>query len=365
MKKIFRLRIWMGMTYSAWRRILAEEEVTIEPRYMLTAFLITWRSILNSAYALLENALYRKRIAKTRIEEEPVFIIGHWRSGTTLLHELLTLDERFTFPTTYQCFVPAHFLLTERIAGPLVGFFMPKTRPMDSVSLRYDKPQEDEFALCNLGVVSPYRGFILPRTLRRAARYQYLENLSSPERERWKQTFLYFLKKVTFRRKKRIVLKSPPHSFRIRVLVDMFPDARFIHIRRDPYTVYSSTKHFLISFLRDQGLQPPDESEIREFVLENYVALQRRIEKDRGVIPAKRLSELTYEELTAEPVLVLEQVYKELELGGFDMMRAKIAAFCEAHQRYRTSAYQLGDTEREVVTRAWARWIKAHGYTMQ
>ena len=47
-------------------------------------------------------------------------IIGHWRSGTTMLHELLILDPRHTFPNTYQCFEPLHFLWTE--------WFVPRTR---------------------------------------------------------------------------------------------------------------------------------------------------------------------------------------------------------------------------------------------
>ena len=45
----------------------------------------------------------------------PVFVIGHWRAGTTLLHELLVRDPRHTYPNTYDCFGPNHFLL--RLGG--------------------------------------------------------------------------------------------------------------------------------------------------------------------------------------------------------------------------------------------------------
>ena len=33
---------------------------------------------------------------------------------------------------------------------------------------------------------------------------------------------------------KRIVLKSPAHTARVRVLLELFPKARFVHIIRDP-----------------------------------------------------------------------------------------------------------------------------------
>jgi hypothetical protein len=44
----------------------------------------------------LQQWIYGAKIAKTQIKDAPIFIIGHWRSGTTLLHELMVLDERYT-----------------------------------------------------------------------------------------------------------------------------------------------------------------------------------------------------------------------------------------------------------------------------
>ena len=93
--------------------------------------------------------LLGRRIAQQPIKDAPIFIIGHWRSGTTLLHELMSLDERFTFPTTYECFVPNHFLISAWFDAWL-KCLLPKQRPMDNMALGWDRPQEDEFALCNM-----------------------------------------------------------------------------------------------------------------------------------------------------------------------------------------------------------------------
>ena len=75
------------------------------------------------------------RNAYQEIPHAPLFIIGHWRSGTTFLHELMYLDKRFVSPTTYQCFAPHHCLLTEGLMNALGGWLMPKQRPMDNILL--------------------------------------------------------------------------------------------------------------------------------------------------------------------------------------------------------------------------------------
>ena len=81
----------------------------------------------------------------------PIFILGHWRTGTTLLHEFMIRDERFGYPTTYECMDPNHFLLTEGLFTRWLNFLVPTHRPMDNMKAGFDRPQEDEFALCMLG----------------------------------------------------------------------------------------------------------------------------------------------------------------------------------------------------------------------
>ena len=82
--------------------------------------------------------------------------------GTTLLHELLIRDPRHAFPTTYECLVPHHFLMTESWLPKLLWWMMPSRRPMDNMPAGWDRPQEDEFALCLLGQPSPYERIAFP-----------------------------------------------------------------------------------------------------------------------------------------------------------------------------------------------------------
>src|SRR4030095_4005713 len=137
----------------------------------------------------LQELICGRRVRETEITYAPLFIIGHWRSGTTLLHELLTLDQRHTYPTTYECFFPNHFLLTEWYFTRLFRFAVPSRRPMDNMSMSWDRPQEDAFGLCNLGQPSPYLTIAFPNCRPQYPAYFDLEDVPPEALHRWKQCF--------------------------------------------------------------------------------------------------------------------------------------------------------------------------------
>ena len=85
------------------------------------AIIVTLVSLMNSLFWLMQSALYGRKIAATDIEEDPIFVIGHWRSGTTLLHELLILDPRHTYPDTFACFAPNHFSGVRMVVSAVVA----------------------------------------------------------------------------------------------------------------------------------------------------------------------------------------------------------------------------------------------------
>src|SRR5260370_121735 len=155
-------RFWEGCNFGAWMRLLARNGFAVQWRYAYIAVIVTVVSIFHTVLRWVQLALYGRRIKRTQIRAAPIFIIGHWRTGTTLLHELLILDERHNYPNTYQCLAPHHFLLTEKLFTRLFRFLLPSRRPMDNMAAGWDRPQEDEFALCMLGAPSPYLTIAFP-----------------------------------------------------------------------------------------------------------------------------------------------------------------------------------------------------------
>ena len=355
-------RIWMGCSAPALLRLLGDHGWRVAPRdWPIVAFDLA-ASCYNSAAGGLERLLFGRAAERTQIRNAPLFIIGHWRSGTTLLHELLIQDERHTFSSNYDCVSPNHFLITEWFATRVFGFMLPKQRAMDSMPLGWDRPQEDEFALVNLGLPSPYASIAFPNEPRRNLEYYDLESLSPADRERWKAGFMHFLKRLTFRTPKRMVLKSPPHTFRIRVLLEMFPDARFVHIVRDPYVLFSSTVHLWKSIYLTQGLQKPNFAGLEEQVFDTFTRMQQQLEATRSLVPDHRFHELRYEDLVAAPVDEMRKLYDGLDLGEFEAVLPAIERYLEGTKGYRTNRYELDPALEAEITRRWSEPIRRYGY---
>src|SRR6478609_6043903 len=80
-------RFWHGMRASTWYRLIFRNGLRISPTRWPMAFAISLVSFFNSAARPFQEWWFRRLISITQIKEGPIFIIGHWRSGTTLLHE--------------------------------------------------------------------------------------------------------------------------------------------------------------------------------------------------------------------------------------------------------------------------------------
>jgi len=355
-------RFWDGMNVSAWCRVLSGHWFAIHPRRIGMALIVTSLSIFNSVMGFVQKIRYGRRIDETEIREHPIFIIGHWRSGTTMLHEYLVLDTRHSYADTYACFAANHFVLTGGVMPRMLRFLMPSRRPMDNMAAGWERPQEDEFALCNMGVPSPYLTIAFPNRPARDDEYLTLEDLAPRAVERWKRAFLWFLKCVTLKNPKRIVLKSPAHTCRIATLLELFPDARFVHIVRDPYVIFPSTITLWSRLYRNEGLQVPNCRNLEEHVFETFERMYETFERQRPLLNSDRFCEVRYEDLVEDPVGEMRRVYETLDLGEFDNVRPALEEHLAGLKGYRTNRYEIAPETRDEISRRWAPYIEKYGY---
>jgi hypothetical protein len=327
------------------------------------AVIVSLCSLLNSLLWLIQEVLYGRKIVATEIRQEPLFIIGHWRSGTTLLHELLVQDPRHTFPTTYACFAPNHFVLTGRALPPILNAIMPMQRPVDNMPVGWDRPQEDEFALCNMGLPSPYLSMAFPNEPPHDPEYLTFDGVPRPKLDHWKRRFLWFLKCVTLQRPGRIVLKSPPHTGRVKALLELFPKARFVHIVRDPIVLFASTMNLWKRLYRDQGLQTPHYRDLEDRVFDTLCRMYEAFERDRDLIPPSQFCEVRYEQLVADPVGEMRRVYDELNLGEFDKALPSIEKYVASQADYQRNRYEIAPETRERIAQRWATFLDRYGYS--
>lgn len=323
---------------------------------------ITALSMLNSSNDLWESVLFGGKIARQKIEHPPIFILGHWRSGTTLLHNLMTLDPQFTYPNLYQVMYPGNFLLTEKIVTRLTGWVLPKTRPMDNIPAGWNLPQEDEMALLLLTLMSPYLMLAHQGAPDKTCRFFDLKQLTPDERRRWQDAFMTFVKKLTVRDNKPIVLKSPSHTFRVPVLLEMFPDAKFVYIYRDPYAVYSSGLHLRKTLFRENGLGKPNFNGMEEEVIQVYNDCIDTYEGTKHLIPAGRLHEMKFEELEADPLGQMKQVYDTLGLSGWNQVEPAIQKELPSLTEYRKNSFNMDEATMRKVYSRWRKSFDIYGY---
>ncbi|MDX1386039.1 MAG: sulfotransferase [bacterium] len=292
-----------------------------------------------------------------------MFIIGHWRTGTTLLHELLSLDERHVYPTYLHCFAPDYFLIFRSWVLFFAKNIMGSKRPMDQMKTGWDLPQEDEFGLMARGVPSPYWNIAFPKNLEINKEYLTLENVPSKELKKWKKGFLNFLRSISFKNSKRLILKSPTHSFKIKFLLELFPDAKFIHIIRNPYEVFPSTIKLWKSLQEISGYQKRNEVDLNEYVFKNFNLLYEKIEEGRSYLKSNQFIEIKYEDLIQDPIEGMENIYNILELGEFDSVKNKIKKDWEARKGYKVNRFKISPEVSNEITKRWGRVIDRYGYT--
>ncbi|MBX7165555.1 MAG: sulfotransferase [Pirellulales bacterium] len=359
-------RLWGGCNLGGWLRMLAHNRFRVDWRHWSMAASITTFSACNSLLGGVQRLAVGRRPDRLELEEPPLFVIGHWRSGTTLMHELLALDPRHIYPTTYECFAPNHFLISEPYAG-WIKFLLPRERPMDSMKMSWDRPQEDESGLCNLGLPSPFWTVAFPNEPPQFPEYVTLDELAAEDRRAWQQALLGLLKRISYKHggHGRLVLKSPQHTFRLRVLKELFPEARFVHLCRDPYVLFPSTVHFWKSMYLAHGLQTPTFAGLDELVLSTLEQMHAQLEATRELIEPRRFCEVRYEHLVADPVGELRRVYDHLQLGSFEHLEPHLDRYRRDTATYQTNTYaQLDPAIRATIARRWRPYFDRYGYAV-
>lgn len=360
-------RFWHGMLFTDWIRLLAKNRFRIHPLRWALAGTVTVASTFNTKMRLAQLALLGHAVGKTAVPDDPIFILGHWRSGTTYLHELLAVDDRFATPTTYQCFAANHFLLTEPVITRLLWFLLPSRRPMDNVAAGWHAPQEDEFALCAKGVPSPYLRMSFPNDpTDEYLDYLDLENIGADQLRQWQAALTEFLRQLSVLYKdKRIVLKSPTHTGRIGVLANMFPKAKFIHMLRDPYDVVPSTVRLWQSLEEVQGLQIPKYEWTEQYVHRAYQKMYDGFFKAREELDEHRIVDIRYESLVEDPCAEVRRAYETLGLEDFDNVHEKLQAVVAAKRNYQKNTHALDPQLITNINQHWRRYFERFGYDMR
>ncbi|MEQ8769497.1 MAG: sulfotransferase [Phycisphaerales bacterium] len=341
-----------------WARLLWIARGRLSVKYALRLAFCLWTSFIGTVVTLPERIVlgpivwwrFFRRGATATLHDGPpvVAVVGYYRSGTTHLHYLLSCDRRFTTPRWYQVASPKGWVLGWSVLRWAMLPMTPNRRPQDDVAFGPDYPAEDDFALAawNLSSSLPWR-FMFPTRRDAMRRWQFLEDEAA--RDRFRRTLAAFCWKLgAITPSRRLLLKSPGHTARVRELKEVFGDRiRFVHIVREPEAVIRSNTR-MARQLEGYALEsPPRPQDTRRVFVEEYARTDAAAREQLAAIGAGHVAGIRYQDLIADPVGEMERIYAELGLGWSDTVRDSMVAYLREVAAYRTADQKASDGARD------------------
>jgi hypothetical protein len=236
-------------------------------------------------------------------------------------------------------------------------------RLSDNLVRGLQSPGEDEMAACIQSGRSPYLGFVFPRNQQHYDRYLTFRSAEKWEIGQWQSGLLTFLRKLSWKYDKPLVLKSPAHTCRIRILLDLFPDARFIHIHRNPYEVFQSTLHLDRVTLNAFALQRQSH-ERNTWIIQRYKDMYDVFLDETHLIRPERFIEISYADLVQNTAATIASVYAHLGISGFERFRPLLCQYLDSLSGYKTNNYRdVSAPLRQTLGRVWERFFDQWNYS--
>jgi hypothetical protein len=321
-------------------------------------------ALARSPFSTAEKLIIESRLPSAEALSPPVFILGHWRSGTTHLYNVMVKSGAWAFVPPVATGLPWDLFGLARAFRPLLEKALPEHRYIDNIPVTPDSPQEDEIAVANMTDLSFYHGIYFPRAFEEfVGRGLFFEGCSGSDVERWKRRFIYLLRKLSkYQHGKTLLIKNPVYTARLALLRDMFPQAKFVHIRRNPYEVFISMRNFYRKLFAEFALQPFDHVDIDETILSVYERMMDALERDTAGLAPPLYLDLAYDDLDRDGIGTVSRIYDQLQLPGFAAAKPKFEAYLASVRSFEKNKFAYSDEAAAKVEERLGRFIRKWGY---
>ena len=352
----------VGADWKTFKRLTEGQHIAKDKKasYRLTKSICR----ILSPFVALQERKYRKLLANKPLENDPLFILGHWRSGTTFVHNIFAQDKHFGYTTTYQTVFPHYIMAMQGLFKPIMKLVMPNKRPTDNMELAPDLPQEEEFSLANMTFCNYYNFWFFPERMQEwCDRFLTFKDITEDELQEFKQTFEKLVKISLWNTGgTQYLSKNPPHTSRIKALTELFPNAKFVFLMRNPYTVFESTRSFYLSTIKPLEFHAITDEEMEQNILRNYMELYHAYKEQKATLPVGRLYEVRFEDIEKDALNITEDIYRKLNLPGWEEAKPAIEKYIQSKKSYKKNKYQYNSRTIRLVNEHWGEVLDEWGY---
>ena len=335
----------------------------LKPSHKGLFFLFILSALARWPFTRIE-ALYVFLKRKKKAKQDPIFILGHWRSGTTHLYNVLSTADRYGYVSPFATALPWDILVIGRLFAPLLKKGLPNSRFIDNVKVDAQSPQEDEIALANMSHISYYHAIYFPENFEHYFNQGvFFDGLDADQKDKWEKTLKYLYLKLTLDQDgRRLLIKNPVYTARPAHLLGIFPAAKLIHIHRHPYRVFVSMRNFYEKLFPELALQRYDHIDIDMIVFRTYRRMMMILKEQTRNLPNNQYTEMRFDDFQTDPIGELRKVYTQLDLGDFEEDSPAFTAYLDTVKNYQKNTFELPEDLKARIDANWGDLYADWGY---
>ncbi len=337
-------------------------------RYIPRVLAYYFKFSLFEPFRYLERAFLGKKIQNYKFGKDPIFILGYYRSGTTHLQEVLLQDKQFGYLNFYQTFFSTAFNFSEKFLKPICNVIIKSTgfrHPAHNIPFHFALPGEEDVAMVSSAFkLSSNWGQVYPKYFKQIFNQTvFFDDVSEENYKLFKKEFRDLVVRISMANKdKQLLLKSPPQTARIKMIKEVFPNAKFIYIRRNPYHVYKSNLKLWKSFY-GQHLQEISQEEVKENIFWSYDKSLTYYEEMKKELKENELYEISYEDFLMAPLEKTREIYEKLELPGFQESQINFSTYISKKHGQNRASYQFPEEQLQEIETRLKKWIEQGNYS--
>jgi hypothetical protein len=268
----------------------------------------------------------------------PFIIVGVPRSGTTILHRMLSADAGNAGIPMWRLYRPFPIIGKKDNRQAMTRLELQFRRPvfpeMDSKHIIREDKEEECIWMMGLTFHSICFWVVAPVS-------SYAEWLFVQDQKKYYQEYSLLLKvQQQATPGKRLVLKAPDHTPNLGTLLSVIPNARVIHLHRNPTTCLTSANSMFYSAHRavTNDINPRRMAEINKKMYSHYLEAGRKARIDPAVNNA--VLDVQYDQLVKDPMQTVKDIYAHFGTPWSDEYQERLKNFLSDHPKDKHGAHR-------------------------